>query len=151
MRENILLDVLKPMSIGFDQIFNHFENLADNGYFHPTQVLNTYPPYNMKEKDDKGVIEFAVAGFTEKDLKVEVKDKTLHVYGCKEEKSDRQLKHESNFYHKGISDRNFTKKFQLHKQIIVTGAELKDGLLKIAYHREIPESEKPKQIKIKSK
>ena len=52
--------------------------------------------------------------------------------------------------HKGISDRSFTKRFQLHKHIIVDNAELKDGLLKVSYHRDIPEAEKPKQIKIKS-
>ena len=40
-----------------------------------------------------------------------------------------QLKHESDFYHKGISDRTFQKKFQLHKQISCNGAELKDGLI----------------------
>jgi len=28
---------------------------------------------------------------------------------------------------------------------------LKDGLLKVTYKREIPEAEKPKQIKIKSR
>ena len=52
--------------------------------------------------------------------------------------------------HKGISDRSFSKKFQLHKHIVVDNAELKDGLLKVSYHRDIPEAEKPKQIKIKS-
>ena len=52
--------------------------------------------------------------------------------------------------HKGISDRSFVKRFQLHKQIVVDNAELKDGLLKVSYHREIPEAERPKQIKIKS-
>ena len=55
------------------------------------------------------------------------------------------------FYHRGISDRTFQKKFKLHEHIVINGAELKDGLLKVAYHRDIPESEKPKQIKIKSK
>jgi len=78
-------------------------------------------------------------------LKVEVKDQTLHVYGCKEEKRP------ADFYHKGISDRTFQKSFRLHEHIRINGAELKDGLLIVAYHREVPESEKPKQIKIKSK
>jgi len=54
------------------------------------------------------------------------------------------------YFHKGISDRSFSKRFQLHKHIVVDNAELKDGLLKISYHRDIPEVEKPKQIKIKS-
>ena len=127
-----------------DIIRNHFLGFH-NDFFDSFRRVSTYPPYNIKEKDDLGVIEFAVAGFAEKDLKVEVKEQTLHVSGCKEEKTS------EDFWHKGISDRSFTKKFQLHEHIMINGAELKDGLLKVAYHRDIPESEKPKQIKIKSK
>ena len=127
-----------------DIIRNHFLGFH-NDFFDSFRTVSTYPPYNVREKDDKGVIEFAVAGFAEKDLKIEVKDQTLHVYGCKEEKNS------EDFYHKGISDRTFQKIFKLHEYIVVNGAELKDGLLKVAYHRNIPESEKPKQIEIKSK
>ena len=126
-----------------DILRNHFLGFH-NDFFDSFRRVSTYPPYNIKEKDDKGVIEFAVAGFAEKDLKVEVKENTLSIYGCKEKKLQEDL------MHKGISDRSFTKKFQLHKQIIVDNAALKDGLLKVSYHREIPEAEKPKQIKIKS-
>ena len=124
-------------------IRNHFLGFR-NDFFDNIRRVSTYPPYNIKEKDDKGVIEFAVAGFAEKDLKVEVKENTLSIYGCKEKELQEDL------MHKGISDRSFTKKFQLHKQIVIDNAELKDGLLKISYHRDIPEAEKPKQIKIKS-
>ena len=124
-------------------IRNHFLGFH-NDFFDSFRRVSTYPPYNIKEKDDKGVIEFAVAGFAEKDLKVEVKENTLSVSGCKEKELQEDL------MHKGISDRSFTKKFQLHKQIIVDNAALKDGLLKVSYHREIPEAEKPKTIKIKS-
>ena len=124
-------------------IRNHFLGFR-NDFFDNIRRVSTYPPYNIKEKNDKGVIEFAVAGFAEKDLKVEVKENTLSIYGCKEKELQEDL------MHKGISDRSFTKKFQLHKQIVIDNAELKDGLLKISYHRDIPEAEKPKQIKIKS-
>ena len=127
-----------------DIIRNHFLGFHNN-FFDDFRKVSTYPPYNIKEKDDIGVIEFAVAGFTEKDLKVEIKDRTLYIYGCKEEKTS------EDFYHRGISDRTFQKKFKLHEHIVINGAELKDGLLKVAYHRDVPESEKPKQIKIKSK
>ena len=126
-----------------DILRNHFLGFR-NDFFDNIRRVSTYPPYNIKEKDDKVVIEFAVAGFADKDLKVEVKENTLSIYGCKEKELQEDL------MHKGISDRSFTKKFQLHKQIIVDNAELKDGLLKVSYHREIPEAEKPKQIKIKS-
>ena len=131
-------------------IRNHFLGFH-NDFFDNFRSVSTYPPYNIKEKNDIGVIEFAVAGFAEKDLTVEVKDQTLNVLGCKEKKSEGQLKHESDFYHKGISDRTFRKSFKLHEHIRIDGAELKDGLLKVAYHRNIPESEKPKVIEIKSK
>ena len=125
-------------------IRNHFLGFH-NDFFDSFRRVSTYPPYNIKEKDDKGVIEFAVAGFNDNDLKVEVKENTLSIYGCKEKELQEDL------MHKGISDRSFTKRFQLHKHIIVDNAELKDGLLKVSYHRDIPEAEKPKQIKIKSK
>ena len=126
-----------------DILRNHFLGFQ-NDFFDNFRRVSTYPPYNIKEKDDKGVIEFAVAGFAEKDLKVEVKENTLSISGCKEKELQEDL------MHKGISDRSFVKRFQLHKQIVVDNAELKDGLLKVSYHREIPEAEKPKQIKIKS-
>jgi|TARA_R100001443_G_scaffold12740_1_gene22456 molecular chaperone IbpA len=126
-----------------DILRNHFLGFQ-NDFFDNFRRVSTYPPYNIKEKDDKGVIEFAVAGFAEKDLKVEVKENTLSVSGCKEKELQEDL------MHKGISDRSFIKRFQLHKQIVINNAELKDGLLKVSYHREIPEAEKPKQIKIKS-
>ena len=126
-----------------DLIRNHFLGFH-NDFFEGFRRVTTYPPYNIKEEDDKGVIIFAVAGFAEKDLKVEVKENTLSIHGCKEKKDS------ESFWHKGISDRSFTKNFQLHKHIVVDNAELEIGLLKVSYHRDIPEAEKPKEIKIKS-
>ena len=125
-----------------DILRNHFLGFH-NDFFDNFRRVSTYPPYNIKEKDDLGVIEFAVAGFAEKDLKVEVKENVLNVHGCKEDKASEE------FFHKGISNRSFTKSFQLHKQIVVDDAKLKDGILSVKYHREIPESEKPRQISIK--
>ena len=125
-----------------DLIRNHFLGFRAD-FFDSFRGVTTYPPYNIKEKDDKGVIEFAVAGFNDNDLKIEVKENTLSIYGCKEKELQEDL------MHKGISDRSFTKKFQLHKQIVVDDAKLKDGILSVKYHREIPESEKPRTIDIK--
>ena len=133
------LDILRNHFLGFnDDFFSDFF----------VKTHNTYPPYNVKEKDDKGLIELAVAGFKEKDLKIEVKDNLLSIYGCKEIDD----KNVSKLYsiHRGIANRNFTRKFKLHEYIVINGAKLEDGMLKIAYHREVPESEKPKVIKIKS-
>jgi len=125
-----------------DIIRNHFLGF-NNDFFDNFRTVSTYPPYNVREKNDLGVIEFAVAGFNDNDLKVEVKENALSVYGHKEDKDS------DDFFHKGISNRSFTKSFQLHKQIIVDDAKLKDGILSVKYHRDIPESEKPRQISIK--
>ena len=135
-----------------DILRNHFLGFH-NDFFDSFRRVSTYPPYNIKEKDDKGVIEFAVAGFAEKDLKIEVRENTLSVYGCRSREKHNQIirdeKSPPDFFHQGISNRSFTKEFQLHKQIVIDGAELKDGILSVKYHREIPESEKPRTINIK--
>ena len=71
-----------------DIIRNHFLGFH-NDFFDSFRTVSTYPPYNIREKDDKGVIEFAVAGFTEEDLKINVVENTLTVAG---EKKERMLK-----------------------------------------------------------
>ena len=65
------------------------------------------------------------------DIQLEVKENTLSVHGCKEDKDSDE------FFHKGISNRSFTKSFQLHKQIIVEGAKLKDGMLSVKYNHNL--------------
>ena len=59
-----------------DIIRNHFLGF-NNDFFDSFRTVSTYPPYNVREKNDLGVIEFAVAGFAEDDLTVEVKDLSL--------------------------------------------------------------------------
>ena len=124
-------------------IQNHFLGFHDD-FFNNFRRANNYPPYNIRGNEEKGAIEMALAGFTEDDLNVEVKDNLLTITGKKEKKNKEDL------WLQGISQRNFTKQFQLHKHLIVEGANLKDGILTVTYHIDIPEAEKPKQIKIKS-
>jgi len=89
-------------------IRNHFLGFR-NDFFDNIRRVSTYPPYNIKENDDKGIIEFAVAGFAEKDLKVEVKENTLSIHGCKDKEAS--LMTTEDFWHKGISDRSSPKNF----------------------------------------
>ena len=127
-----------------DILRNHFLGYHSN-FFDNFKTVSTYPPYNIRGNEEKGVIEMALAGFTKDDLDVEVKDNLLTITGKKEKKA------QDDIWHKGISERNFSKRFQLHEHVIVDDADLKDGILTVTYHSEVPESEKPKQIKIKSK
>jgi molecular chaperone IbpA len=124
-----------------DIIRNHFLGFHDD-FFNNFRTVSTYPPYNIKEKDDKGVIEFAVAGYDEKDLTIEIKENSLSITGSKKDNG-------SDYLHKGISTKKFNRRFELHKQVVIDNAELKNGMLQVNYHREIPELEKPRKITIK--
>jgi len=130
-----------------DLIRNHFLGYHNN-FFDNFKTVSTYPPYNIRGNEEQGAIEMALAGFTKDDLNVEVKDNLLTITGKKEKKTQFELK---DMWHKGISERNFTKRFQLHEHVVVDDADFKDGILTVTYHSEVPESEKPKVIEIKSK
>jgi len=105
-----------------------------------------YPPYNIERlAEDAFSIELAVAGFAEEDLEIETNDGLLTVTGRHtkaEETEERQ------FLHRGIAERGFIRRFQLADHVIVTGARLQNGLLRIELLRELPEAKKPRKIEI---
>ncbi len=105
-----------------------------------------YPPYNIeKTADDAYRISIAVAGFSDADLCVEVKEGALIVSARKAEDDD-----DKTYLHRGIATRAFERKFQLADHVRVTGAAHADGMLHIDLVREVPEALKPRQIKITS-
>jgi molecular chaperone IbpA len=127
-------------AIGFDRVFNEL-----NRAFANSKSDGNYPPYNVVQLNDtQYVIEVAVAGFTESELDVELKDNVLMVKGerVKEEGS------EPNYLHKGISNRNFTRNITLAENVEVRGATVKNGILSVALELVIPEEQKPKKIAI---
>ena len=62
----------------------------------------------------------------------------------KDEKDDK-----SKTVHRGISKRQFTKRFTLADEVEVKSAELKDGMLIVELEKIVPEAKKPRTIKIK--
>ena len=100
----------------------------------------------QKIEDFKFEIEMAVAGFGKKDIEMEVAEGVLTVKSVKDK--DKGATDEYTLY-KGISQRNFTRKFTLADDIVVNGAELKDGMLTISLERIVPEEKKPQLITIK--
>ena len=138
-----LLNKLRPVSVGFDSVFDHFESM-----FNESPSLHTnYPPYDiLKTNEHSYVIELAVAGFSKKDIAVTVENGVLTV------ESDREGNAESSgqeIIHRGISKRYFKKSFSISDDVEIRGAELKDGLLRISMEKIIPESRKRKEISIK--
>lgn len=105
-----------------------------------------YPPYNIERlAEDAFSIELAVAGFSEEDLDIEIKDGLLTVTGRHVRTDDAETRE---FLHRGIAERGFIRRFQLADHVIVSGADLKNGLLRIDLLRELPEAKKPRKIAI---
>ena len=130
---------LRPVSVGFDNIFNHFNLHLDN-----TRTVN-YPPYNINKIDDfNWNIEIALAGFGKKDIDVSTAENQLTIKSVESDDKD-----EKDTIHRGISKRQFTRSFTLADDVVVNGAELKDGMLVIDLEKIVPEEKKPKTIKIK--
>lgn len=103
-----------------------------------------YPPYNIERTDENAYrIDIAVAGFRPDELTIEVKENLLTVTGRKAANDDNRR-----FLHRGLAERNFERRFQLADYVIVTDADLADGLLSISLKRELPEALKPRTIAI---
>ena len=122
--------------IGFDRVFDAVQRVN-------TSEAN-FPPYNIKKLDDENYeITLALAGFKKSELSVVVEDGNLIVKGEQAETS------KSEFLHKGIAERNFTRSWALADEVKVSGSKLEDGVLTISLVHEIPEDKKPVEIKIK--
>jgi len=141
-----IFNQLRPVTVGFDPIFDRFERMFDDDFFMNGNGVN-YPPYNIVKTGDYTYdIELALAGFGKKDIDVQYEDGIVTVKSIHETKED---KSEDGTIYRGISKRHFTKSFTIADDVEVRGAELKDGLLKISLERIIPESKKPRSIEVK--
>ena len=135
------LQKMMGFSVGFDSIFDRFfdmDTTRDSGY----------PPYNIRKINEaQYVIEIALAGFSKEDIEVEVTEGNLTIRSKEEKETDE----DESFVHKGIAKRSFLRSFTLSDDIIVKGADLKDGMLIINLEKVIPDEKKPRLIQIGSK
>ena len=135
------LERFMGLSIGFDSMFNRMMN------FPTTQQESWYPPYNIRKVDDYNyVIEIALAGFSERDIEVEVADGVISVRSLGEK--GKQNLDTPDYVHRGIANRSFSRKFTLADDIVVRGAEFQNGLLNITLERVIPDEKKPRIVPI---
>ena len=135
------LSPLYRSAVGFDRLANLLENAArssqDSGY----------PPYNIETLGENAYrIEIAVAGFTPDELNIEVKENLLTVTGRKSANDD--VVPQKTYLHRGLAERDFERRFQLADYVVVTDANLVNGLLTITLKRELPEALKPRRVEI---
>jgi len=134
------LTPLYRSTVGFDRLFSLLDSFGGVDGGNPA-----YPPYNIERTGENAYrISIAVAGFTDKELSIEVKENTLSIRGEKttEKKEDGEV------LYQGIAARAFERRFELADHVEVRGASLANGLLHVDLVREIPESKKPRQIAI---
>jgi molecular chaperone IbpA len=128
-------------AIGFDRLASALESA------YRTEP-GGYPPYNIEVTgQDKYRISMAVAGFSEKDLNIQVKENILTVSGAQK---DDEKEAGRRFLYRGIATRNFDRQFQLADYVQVVDARIENGLLHVDLVREIPETMKPRKIEIRT-
>ena len=136
---NYDLSPLYRATVGFDRIADLMDRVLTTDVAQPT-----YPPYNIEKVDENDYrISVAVAGFTDEELSVEVKDGALIVSASKSDSDEGKT-----YLHRGIATRAFERRFTLADHVKVTGATHSDGMLHIDLVREIPEALKPRRIEI---
>ena len=141
-----IFNQLRPVTVGFDNVFDHFERMFDDDF--TSFSAPTFPFYNIvKQSKNKYDIELALAGYSKDDIEVNLEDGVLTIKSKKEDtKEDTK---DGEILHKGIAKRYFSKAFTIADDVEVKGAELKDGLLRVSLERIVPESKKPRTIDIK--
>lgn len=143
-----IFNQLRPVTVGFDNMFDHFERMVDNHNFNE-MVAVKYPPYNIVKTGSYTYdIQLALAGYGKKDIDVSFEDSVLTVKSIKDE-AEQEVEENQGVLHKGIAKRMFSKSFTIAEDVEIKGAELKDGLLKVSLEKIVPDSKKPRTIKIK--
>ena len=123
-------------TVGFDRLIGLLESASEQGY----------PPYNIERSDENNYrVTLAVAGFAEKDLTVDVKDRVLTISGTREQAETPST---TSLLHQGIAGRGFERGFQLAEHVEVKAARLENGLLHVDLERIVPEEKRPRRITI---
>jgi molecular chaperone IbpA len=126
-------------TVGFDRVADLMDRVLAADVAQPS-----YPPYNIEKTDENAYrISIAVAGFSDAELGVELREGALIVTGRKSEDEPARA-----YLHRGIATRAFERRFALADHMKVTGATHQDGMLHIDLLREVPEALKPRRIEI---
>ena len=130
---------LHRATVGFDQVANMMDRILTD-----TNAAPSYPPYNIEKTDDDAWrISIAVAGFSDEDLNVEMRESALIVSAKRPDEEG-----EPTYLHRGIANRAFERRFALADHVRVSGASHINGMLNIDLVREVPEALKPRRIEI---
>ena len=121
-----LMDKIVKNSVGMDDYFQQFFNY---------DTSSNYPPYNHIQLNNvDSLLEIALAGFSKKEIHVYTEYGRLIVEGKKETKEG-----QSEYVHKGLAQRSFSRVWALSEDIEVREVQFKDGLLTVKLGKVVPE------------
>ena len=121
-----LLDKISKNSIGMNDYLNRVFDLHE--------TTSNYPPYNLvKISNVENRLELALAGFAKKEVNVYTQDGKLFVEGQREDKES-----DTEYLHKGLAQRSFTRAWTLSDDTEVRSVEFEDGLLSVTLGRIVP-------------
>ena len=127
-----LMEKITRNSIGMDEYFDRL--------FHLHETTSNYPPYNLVQVNNvESKLELALAGFKKKEVYVYTQDGKLFIEGQKEDKET-----ETNYLHKGLAQRSFTRAWTLSDDTEVRSVDFEDGLLTVTLGRIVPDHHKRK-------
>ena len=100
----------------------------------------------LKFDEDNYKLEIAVTGFEQDEITVEINQNQLIVSGQRKTQSLDEVV----YLHHGLASRDFTRNWTLAEHMEVGEGRIKNGVLTIELKRVIPESLKPRVLKIKA-
>jgi len=128
-----------PSLLGFDDFFDIVDRFWDT-------KVPSFPPYNVRKKDNVTYLDVAVAGYTDKDLSVTVKDGRLTITSDKKQETQENT---GDYVYQGVARRSFSLSFILGDHTEVKDANMKDGMLTVELETNVPEEKQTKVIEIK--
>lgn len=139
-----LLSTFQPLTyrtVGFDRLFDNMQTLLDKS----ASQIDKFPPHNIiRTNENQYIVELAIAGFKQEDIDITLEKGVMTISGTSKVSTDENVE----YLYKGIGTRSFTKTLRIADTVIVRGAEMRDGVLRIGLENVIPENEKARKIEI---
>lgn len=131
---------LDPFTVGFDDVLDQIRDISET----VAKATPAYPPYNIKQvKDNKYVIEMAVAGFAKSDIEMTLEGNKLVIKAASKDDDSEE------YLYKGIANRGFERTFTLADKVEIKDAELMNGMLKVWLENMVKAQDAIKKISIK--
>jgi len=141
LKQHITVSDFPKFFLGFDRLQeDFFTNVTDN----------SYPRYNIVKVGTTGYrIELAVPGWDKSEIEISLHKNVLTISGTKKQ-SDLTYEgpKEESYMHKGLSGKNFSRKFKAGDFIKLDKAYMDKGLLCLDLVEVVPEANKPVNIDI---